>query len=212
LKGIDEKKDQSYFLFSLTQKELARIVFPVGDHTKDEVRRIAKEAGLPTSDKSESQEICFIPDNDYPSFVEAQDPRGLRGAGNFITVDGKVLGRHKGIHNYTIGQRRGLGFGVGSRQYVVEIRPEQNEVVLGSKNDLLKMEMIVRDVSWVGPDALGDVEVKIRSTHGPAKARIKSLGGDGVGVVFFEPQGGIAPGQAAVFYRGEEVLGGGWIA
>lgn len=213
LRGLDAKKDQSYFLFTLTQDELRRIYFPVGSLTKSEVRNAAKEHGLPTSEKKESQEICFVPDNDYISFIEEARASGLRGPGNFVGIDGGILGKHKGIHNYTIGQRRGLGFGVGARQYVVKIDPQHNEVVLGSNNDLVKKEMTVSSVSWVGPnrEAQKTVEVQIRSTHVAANAHLKLLGENKAKVIFEKPQRAIAPGQAAVFYHGEEVLGGGWI-
>ncbi len=215
-RGHDVAKDQSYFLFTLTQKELGKVLFPVGKMAKTEVRRIAKEKGLPTSEKTESQEICFVADGDYASFVEEAGPCGSKGAGDFVDTEGKKIGRHKGIHCYTVGQRRGLGFGVGRRQYVVGIDAERNEVVLGTNGDLLKKEISVRAVSFTGSteglSPADGVEVQIRSTHRAAPARIED-GGDGtVKVVFEEAQRAIAPGQAAVFYRGSEVIGGGLIA
>lgn len=210
LRGADRKKDQSYFLFQLMQDQLGKIHFPIGHLTKDEVRKIAREHDLPTSQKAESQEICFVPDNDYASFIEQIRPDGIKGPGNFIGLDGKILGRHSGIHNYTIGQRRGLGFGTGSRQYVVKIDPRRNEIVLGSGNDLLKQEMRVREVSWIGKEK-SEVEVQIRSAHTAARADLKIMGDNEVDVVFEKPQKAVAPGQAAVFYNGNEVLGGGWI-
>ena len=212
LRGIDAKKDQSYFLFTLTQEDLSRTRFPVGSLTKEEVRKIAKENGLPTSDKSESQEICFVPDNDYAAFVESSRPGGIGGPGDFVGVDGKVIGRHKGIHNYTIGQRRGLGFGTGARQYVVNIDAAGNRVVLGSSGDLLRKEMRVNAVNLIGGETLENkVDVQIRSTHKAAPAKIEILNDDEVKVVFDNEQKAVAPGQAAVFYRGDKVLGGGWI-
>jgi len=213
LRGLERKKDQSYFLFTLSGGELKRIQFPVGGLTKEEVRKIAKENGLPTSEKPESQEICFVPDGDYAAFVEDVRPSGIMGPGDFVGIDGKILGRHRGIHNYTIGQRRGLGFGVGKRQYVVKIDPLRNEVVLGTNENLTRREMTVRAVSWVNQDfrARKNVQVQIRSAHGAAGAAIEHLNDNEARVVFEKQQRAIAPGQAAVFYDGDEVLGGGWI-
>ncbi len=213
LRGADPKKDQSYFLFTLTQENLKKIYFPIGGLTKDEVRKIARDHGLPTSEKKESQEICFVPDNDYASFIESIRPSGIAGPGNFVGTDGKILGRHKGIHGYTVGQRRGLGFGVGARQYVVRIDPRTNEVVLGSGGDLLKREMTVGGVSWVDSKRIAQraIEVQIRSTHAAAVATADPIGACQVKIRFEKPQRAVAPGQAAVFYSGDEVLGGGFI-
>jgi tRNA-specific 2-thiouridylase len=214
LRGVDSKKDQSYFLFPLKQESLEHILFPLGELTKQDVRKIATQHHLPTSEKVESQEICFITDGDYASFIEGKNPSQIKGPGNFVTYDGKIVGRHRGIHAYTIGQRRGLGFGIGSRQYVVGINTGKNQVTLGSNEDLLRREMLVHHVHWIRPvgdvDLIEDMEVQIRSTHGGAKAHLE-MTPDGVRVIFQEPQRAITPGQAAVFYRGEEVLGGGWI-
>jgi len=215
LRGVDSKKDQSYFLFPLRQESLGHIFFPLGELTKQEVRQIAKKHHLPTSEKGESQEICFITDGDYASFIEERNPSQIQGPGDFVTCDGIIVGRHRGIHAYTIGQRRGLGFGIGERQYVVGINPGKNEITLGSNEDLFRREMIVHHVHWISPmgdEALvEDIEVQIRSAHAAAKADIKLLSGNEVHVIFEKPQRAIAPGQAAVFYRGEEVIGGGWI-
>lgn len=213
-KGVDPSKDQSYFLFTLDEARLSKLIFPIGHRTKAEVRKIALDAGLPVKDKPESQEICFVPDDDYASFVESAAGERIHGPGNFVDADGKILGRHRGIHAYTIGQRRGLGFGVGRRQYVVGINPERNEVVLGSNDDLMRDEMTVEGVRWVSaghPDRKG-VSVKIRSTHKGELADLRRAGEGSVGVRFRKPVRAIAPGQAAVFYDGEEVLGGGWIS
>jgi len=214
LKGMDAGKDQSYFLFPLKQKELSRLLFPLGEMTKDESRNLASAAGLSTHEKPESQDICFIQDDDYVSFVEEAAGSRLMGPGNFVDRDGTVLGRHGGIHAYTIGQRRGLGFGLGRRQYVVKIDPGRNEVVLGNDDDLKRSELVVRNVSWVRGDRAEtrEASVKIRSTHDAVDAGIEVLGDDSVIVHFREPVRAIAPGQAAVFYDGDEVLGGGWIA
>lgn len=213
LRGADRKKDQSYFLFPISRNDLSRICFPLGNLTKQEVRRIAKENGLPTSDKKESQEICFVPDGDYASFIEAMRPSDTAGHGNFVDSNGNVLGRHRGIHAYTIGQRRGLGFGIGKRQFVVSINAMRNEVVLGDGDELMQREMILNDLNWFEPpdevQKLGAIDVQIRSGHKAARARVELR--DAVRIIFDEPQRAIAPGQAAVLYSGDEVLGGGWI-
>ena len=214
LAGRDETKDQSYFLLGLTQQELARLLFPLGSMTKDEVRAFAAAKGLPTSEKDESQEVCFVRDGKYVSFVEECASQRLPGPGNFVDVRGRVLGRHGGIHAFTIGQRRGFGFGMGRRRYVVRVDARRNEVVLGSNDDLMQREMTVRDITWVHP-SLSDspnATVKIRSTHAGAQAKLEPTDDGSVRVIFDEPIRAIAPGQAAVFYRGDEVLGGGWIA
>ena len=218
LKGIDHKKDQSYFLFRLTQKEFARTVFPVGSLTKDEVKKIAKENKLKTAEKKESQEVCFIPDGDYIGFMADFYPEKVRKRGDFVDMNGDILGRHEGIHAYTIGQRRGLGFGVGKRQYVVKIDPERNQVVLGTNEDLFKDRLLVSDISWTGQDQvkkyLGtgvNVTAKIRYRNEGDEALLKEAGDGVVEVQFSKPQRAITPGQSAVFYDGDKVLGGGCI-
>ncbi|MFH0798631.1 MAG: tRNA 2-thiouridine(34) synthase MnmA [Pseudomonadota bacterium] len=207
------EKDQSYFLFRMNQEELARTIFPLGAMTKGEVRKTASEFGLATRDKPESQEVCFVPDGDCAAFLEAREGSSIKGPGNFIDARGRVLGRHRGIHAYTIGQRRGLGFGIGRRQYVVRIDPEKNEIVLGSDKELLCSEMTVRDVSWVAgkPGVLTEATVRIRSTHAGEKAELSADEDGCIRVRFERPVRAIAPGQAAVFYREDEVMGGGWI-
>jgi len=213
LRGIDGDKDQSYFLFSAIGGALNYLEFPVGNLSKPEVRKLASESGLPVHEKEESQEICFVPDNDYASFIECERPHELKGAGAFVDVDGKELGRHRGIHAYTIGQRRGLGIGFGERKYVVKIDAERNQVVLGDDDDLAKSEMLVRDVVWSESKGIPPrADVQIRSTSGAKPANIEDAGDGNVRIVFDVPERAIAPGQAAVFYRGEEVIGGGWIA
>jgi len=213
LRGVDLVKDQSYFLFTLKQEQLSKILFPIGEMKKTEIRAIASDHGLITREKPESQEICFIPDDDYASFVESHPSGGSAGAGDFVDSSGKILGRHSGIHRYTIGQRRGLGFGVGERQYVIKIDTSSNRIVLGSKEELQTKEISVRDISWVveEPSNGKDLLVKIRSTHAGERAGFFQSG-DGTAKLSFErPVSGVAPGQAAVFYDGDEVIGGGWI-
>lgn len=211
LKASDPAKDQSYFLFGMTKTELEMTLFPLGELTKKEVRKIAKSKGLVTSAKAESQEICFVPDDDYAEFVERSAGARLSGPGDFKNANGEVVGRHRGIHAYTIGQRRGLCVSASERQYVVRIDPEKNEIILG--DDVKKDEITVRGVTWINgntPDTK-DVVVKIRSTHAGSRAAIDKIAGGRLRVNFKEPVRAPAPGQAAVFYRGDEVLGGGWI-
>lgn len=215
LRGIDKKKDQSYFLFVLSQKDLLRTLFPVGALSKEEVRNIAKSNDLPTGSKEESQEICFVEDDDYVSFIEGYASGKVVGGGDFVDLNGKVLGRHKGIHAYTIGQRRGLGFGVGRRQYVIKIDAKRNQVVLGSRDELLRREIFLSDVSLLSSREellkRRGLEVQIRSVHKAAEAELKFVGENQIKVTFAVPQVMITPGQAAVIYDGEELLGGGWI-
>ena len=213
LRGLDQDKDQSYFLFPAVGGALSHLEFPVGDLTKTEVRALATEGELPVHEKAESQEICFVPDNDYAAFIESERPRALKGPGAIVDTSGKELGRHRGIHSYTIGQRRGLGIGFGERKYVVEIDAERNEVVLGDDADLARKEMTVRDVIWARETELPmQAGAQIRSTRKAKPARIEDEGAGRVRVIFDEAQRAIAPGQAAVFYDGDEVIGGGWIA
>lgn len=212
VRGIDYDKDQSYFLFPAVGGALKHLVFPVGNLTKDEVRALATEHALPVHEKAESQEICFVPENDYAAFIERERPHAFKGPGAIVDMDGNELGRHRGIHAYTIGQRRGLGIGFGERKYVVKLDAQRNEVVLGNNPDLAQSEMLVRDVVWAdGRKLTAGVGVQIRSTRKARPARIEDAGADRVRVVFEEMQRAIAPGQAAVFYEGEEVIGGGWI-
>lgn len=219
LRGVDHAKDQSYFLFSVRRRDLVRTLFPVGGLDKPEVRDIAARHGLPVSDKPESQEICFVPDGDYVDFLEDRAGDRLGGAGRFVDTDGSELGRHRGIHAYTIGQRKGLKLGGGPKRYVVRIDPRANEVVLGDRADLMRGECTIRDLNWLDPavelsaghgEALS-VSVKIRSRHEPAGAVVTILAAGRFKVTFDEPVSAVAPGQAAVLYDGERVLGGGWI-
>jgi tRNA-specific 2-thiouridylase len=212
-KGVDISKDQSYFLFMLNQKNLPRILFPVGAMTKGEVRRVAEGKHLKTAKKAESQEICFVPDDDYAAFIEQNARGALRGPGDFVDARGNVLGRHSGIHAYTIGQRRGLRAAFGERRYVTHIDASKNEVVLGTDGDLMKDEIFVESPSFVkGAEKLprGAV-VKVRSVHDGEAAVLSAESGGRIGVKFENPVRAPAPGQAAVFYDGEDVIGGGWI-
>ena len=212
IKGADEKKDQSYVLFTLTQPELSRLLLPVGEYPKNEIRRIAAEAGLPVADKPDSQEICFIPDGDYRQFVgERATPR----PGAMVDSDGNVLGRHQGIQFFTIGQRRGLGLNgnTGKPTYVVDINAENNQVVLGPQEELYRSALWASGVNFICepvPDGPLEVTAKIRYKAREAPATVVPHG-SWAEIRFDEPQRAVTPGQAVVFYRGEEVMGGGVI-
>jgi len=213
LKGRDARKDQSYFLFGLTSEQLARAVFPVGEMTKDEVRRLAAAHGLPTADKAESQEICFVPDDDYAGFVERASPAADRG-GPIVDADGRELGRHGGIHRFTVGQRRGLGVTSARPLYVLAVLPASRTVVVGEADRLEAPGLIARDVNWLSieaPAAPLRASVKIRYRAAEAAAWLRPRDDGRVEVVFDAPQRAVTPGQAAVFYDGEVCLGGGWI-
>lgn len=219
-KARDLAKDQTYFLFEMTQKQLERALFPLGEMTKDEVREAARVAGLPTAAKPESQEICFIPDNDYAKFIEDYlDESGTReerlpGEGEIVDTEGRVLGRHGGSHRYTVGQRRGLGVSAPQPLYVVQIRRAENRVVAGTAEHLLTSEFEVRDCNWIAiAEPSGPVEAGVRIRHRApeAPATIEALGGGRARVRFRQPQRAVTPGQAAVFYDGDDVVGGGWI-
>jgi tRNA-uridine 2-sulfurtransferase len=213
LKGVDSKKDQSYFLFSLGQKELPRILFPVGGMTKVEVRALAREHHLKTQDKAESQEICFVPEGEPGRFIEKFAPERVPSGGEFVDEDGRVLGRHEGVHHYTIGQRRGTQVSMGRRFYVKRIDAATGRITLGEDSELYQESLFASRLSWSsGPPAEGEkIQAKIRYRHDPAPCRIRHLESGGVEVRFEEPQRAISPGQAVVFYSGERVLGGGWI-
>jgi tRNA-specific 2-thiouridylase len=213
LRGRDRDKDQSYFLFGLTQDQLARALFPVGDLEKAEVRRLARERGLAVADKAESQEICFVPDGDYGAFVERHAPRADR-AGPIVDTEGREIGRHPGIHGFTVGQRRRLGLTSRRPLYVLAVRPETATLVVGEEDGLLAPTLVARDVNWLSVPAPRDpirAFVRIRYRHAGAPATLRPLEGGRVEVRFDAPQRAIAPGQAAVFYDGEVCLGGGWI-
>lgn len=210
LRGRDPAKDQSYVLFPLDAARLSRVMFPVGDLEKSRVRAIAVEAGLSVADKPESMEICFVPDNDHRRLLrERLGPR--LGAGDFRDREGNVLGRHEGHQLFTVGQRRGLGMAFGRPMYVAAIDAETGTVVL-SAEDGKTAEFTVRDINWLsGEPVPREVVVKIRRGHAGAPARVEPLEGGRARAVFTEPQRAVTPGQAAVFYDGDEVLGGGWI-
>lgn len=213
LRGRDRSKDQSYFLFGLTQEQLAMARFPVGEMAKTEVRQRARDLDLLVADKAESQEICFVPDGDYAAYVERQAPPGDR-AGPIVNAAGKEIGRHQGIHGFTVGQRRGLGLTSPRPLYVLRVRPEERTVVVGEEEALLGDRLVARDVNWVSVPAPADArgaQVQIRYRHAPAPATLRPLGGGRVEVTFDQPQRAITPGQAAVFYDAEVCLGGGWI-
>jgi tRNA-uridine 2-sulfurtransferase len=210
LRGKDRRKDQSYFLFGLTQEQLSKTLFPLGELTKLEVREIARRAGLPTSEKAESQEICFVEGGSYADFVEQYAGTQAGTAGDIVTESGQVVGRHSGIHKYTVGQRKGL-VATGTPQYVVRIEPEMNRVVIG--NDPMKSRFTVRDPNWIAIEKLHEpirCEVQIRNRFEPKPAVVSLVEGE-VTVEFDEPQRAITPGQGAVFYWDDVVVGGGWI-
>jgi len=209
------EKDQTYVLYNFTQEQLRHTLMPLGDfHSKEEVREIASKIGLNTALKPESQEICFIPDNDYGRFIVQEKPEEVV-PGNFIDKNGKILGRHKGIANYTIGQRKGLGIALGKPVYVIDILPETNEVVLGENEDLFGTELIAEDVNLIFLDHIEEgmeVMAKIRYHSEPAFARLYPDKKNQIRVVFAQPQRAITPGQAVVFYLGDILVGGGTIA
>lgn len=211
LKGKDAAKDQSYVLYSLTQEQLAHTCFPLGEYTKEEIRRMAEEQGFFNAGKKDSQDICFIPDGDYRRFIE--ETTGQKSTpGNFVDQEGNVLGIHKGYYCYTIGQRRGLGISAPQSLYVVEIRPEKNEVVLGSNEDLFHSHLMADHFNWieqVGPDEI--IKARIRYHQTEKEATVRVLEDNRVEVDFLEPQRAITKGQAVVLYRGDAVAGGGRI-
>jgi len=217
-KGKDAGKDQSYFLFQLTQHQLRDSIFPLGGLTKTQIRQNAKKINLPVAKKKESQEVCFIPDNDYIGFIQSylkeHPDSGQPQKGEIVRTDGTVIGHHDGIHQFTIGQRRGLGVAVGQPLYVVGIDAFRHRVIVGAKDDVFARRFYMTCSNWIAIPSLEEeieVEVKIRSRFTPAAATVKPWSRRGVQVTFHEPQPAITPGQAAVFYWGEVVVGGGWI-
>ena len=219
----DKSKDQTYFLFGLTQEQLSRTLFPLGEMQKPAVRHTAAEAGLALSDKPDSQEICFIPGGDYSAFLAAYlDEQGEAmpdTAGELVTASGEVLGRHQGIHGFTVGQRKGLGGALtvapnSGPRYVLAIHPDSHRVTVGGDDELMSRELVANRLNWISVVRLEcemRVRVKIRHRHEPAWATLRSDGEDCVRAIFDQPQRAITPGQAAVFYDGDEVVGGGWI-
>lgn len=210
-RGADADKDQSYVLFGMRQEQLAGTLMPVGHYPKPEIRRLAEEAGFPNADKPDSQDICFIPTGDYREFLrERTDER----PGDIVDADGNVLGQHEGIQYFTVGQRRGLGLSGGPPRFVIRLEPDTRQVVVGSETDLYQDTLYADPVSWVSsvpPTGPVEVTVKIRYKFAEAVATVTATG-DGALVRFREPQRAITPGQAAVFYQGDTVLGGGPIA
>jgi len=213
LRGADHARDQSYFLFATTRDQLDFLRFPLGGMAgKEETRGIAQRFGLPVAAKPDSQDICFVPDGDYAGLLQRLRP-GAAEPGDIVDLDGHVLGRHDGIVHYTVGQRRGLGLGGGPPLYVVRLDPVSRCVVVGPKAALGRQTISLTGVNWLGEAAAVDepVTARIRSTREPAAAKV-TLTADGARVVFDQPEEAVAPGQACVFYRGERVLGGGWIS
>jgi tRNA-specific 2-thiouridylase len=214
LSGCDARKDQSYFLFGLTQEQLASALFPVGALEKSEVRRIAARKQLPVADKPESQELCFVPDDDYVGFLERREPEAARAVGSIVDGTGRVLGAHAGLHRFTVGQRRGLGLTSARPLYVVGMHPATATLVVGDEAQLDAPGLVGRDVNWVSIPPPRDelrAEVKIRYRAAAAPATIRALPGGRVHVLFDAPQRAVTPGQAAVFYAGNVCLGGAWI-
>jgi len=214
LRGKDREKDQSYFLFSLSQEQLSRVIFPLGERTKEEVRAEARRRRLRAAERAESQENCFIPENDYRRFLESRMGKNFFQPGPIVNRDRKVLGSHKGLHSFTIGQRRGLRIAAPHPLYVLALEPEENRVVAGSREELSARGLVAQGVHWIAfPNLAGTLEalVQIRYRHPGTPAVLSPLGGEKVQVEFATPQKSVTPGQAAVFYRGDEVLGGGWI-
>jgi tRNA-uridine 2-sulfurtransferase len=215
----DSSKDQTYFLFGLTQEQLSRTIFPLGDITKPQVRELARRHGLALAEKPDSQEICFVPGGDYKRFIDAylaeQGEALPDTAGDLVTTNGEVIGEHGGIHNFTVGQRKGLGVATGSPLYVIQISGANKQVIVGGEEHLYSRSLRARRVNLIAVDELREpmrVSVKIRHRHEPAPALIERIGDDEILATFDEPQRAITPGQAAVFYDGEIVVGGGWIA
>lgn len=212
-KSITSAKDQTYALYNLTQYQLERTLMPVGEYTKDQIRAIAEKQGLRVANKPDSQEICFVPDNDYAGFIEEATGEKAK-EGNFVTPEGKIIGKHKGIIHYTVGQRKGLNLSMGHPVFVVAIRPETNEVVIGNAEDVFSDKLLCNKLNFMSIEDLeGEMKVtaKIRYSHQGAKATIRKVGEDLVECVFEEPQRAITPGQAVVFYEDDYVVGGGTI-
>jgi tRNA-specific 2-thiouridylase len=218
-RSADRAKDQTYFLFGLTQDQLSRTMFPLGGLEKSAVRDLARDLAIPTAEKPDSQEICFVPNGDYAAFIDAyfreqgissEDTRG-----ELVTADGRVVGEHSGVHHFTVGQRRGLGVAAGEPLYVIATEPASKRVVIGRNDALLRATMRVKEMNWISivpPSAPMRAEIKIRNKHAAAQATVTPTADPArVEVHFDEPQRAVTPGQGAVFYSGELVLGGGWI-
>lgn len=212
-KSATAAKDQTYALYNLTQYQLAHTLMPVGEFTKEEIRQIAEDINLRVAHKPDSQEICFIPDNDYAKFIEENSGEKIL-AGNFVNSAGEIIGRHKGITHYTVGQRKGLNLNLGRPGFVLEIRPETNEVVIGTNNEVFSDKLYANNLNFMSIEDLEgsmEVEAKIRYSHKGAKCTITKVGEDEIECVFEEPQRAITPGQAVVFYKDDYIVGGGTI-
>ncbi len=212
-KSVTGQKDQTYALFNLTQEQLSHTLLPVGDYTKDEIRRIAREHDLPVADKAESQDICFLPDGDYAGFVDSYTDQ-VPGEGNFVDPEGNILGQHEGITHYTIGQRRGLRLAMGKRRFVVEIRPDTNEVVLGDNEDLFTVGLTCSHLNFMALAKIREpvrLQAKIRYQHQGAPCTVYRTGEDELRCIFDTPVRAVTPGQAVVFYEGDCVAAGGLI-
>lgn len=212
--SVTAAKDQTYALYSLTQEQLERTLMPVGDYTKEEIRRMATEVQLPVAHKKDSQEICFIPDHDYAGFIDRQMKGHVPGPGNFVSASGQILGQHKGITHYTIGQRKGLNLSLGHPVFVTQIRPDANEVVVGTNEEVHTDSLTCSGLNFMSISDLKEprrVRAKIRYAHSGADCKIEKIGADRILCRFDEPVRAVTPGQAVVFYDGEYVLGGGTI-
>jgi tRNA-specific 2-thiouridylase len=211
-RAADPDKDQSYVLYGIRDAILPSLLFPIGEYRKEEVRNLARRAGLGVADKPDSVEICFVPDGDHAGLIRRRRPEAGT-AGKFVDASGAVLGQHDGIERFTIGQRKGLGIAAGSRRYVLKIVPEANEVVLGDREALLSSGLRAARVNWLAEPPAGALRclAKIRYRHTPAAATVTPVSREEVRVTFDEPQSSVTPGQAVVFYDGSRVLGGGWI-
>lgn len=219
LRAVDEGKDQTYFLFGLTQQQLARTLFPLGEMTKPEVRDMARGMDLAVAAKGDSQEICFVPNGDYAAFMSAYlkdigvEPQATRG--EIVTTGGRTLGNHEGVHHFTVGQRRGLGIATGEALYVIATEPQTQRVIVGNNDDLLRERFFARDVNWISIAGVVEpvrAQVKIRNKHTAAAATLFATSDPArTGVVFDDPQRAVTPGQGAVFYADDVILGGGWI-
>ena len=212
--SVTSAKDQTYALYNLTQDQLKHTLMPVGEYTKEEIRELANEMNLLVANKPDSQEICFIPDNDYAGFIDREAKTCVPESGNFVDVNGVILGKHKGITHYTIGQRKGLNLAMGHPVFVTQIRPETNEVVIGESQDVFSSELICNKLNFMAVDDISEpvkVLAKIRYSHKGTMCIIEKIDKDTLKCTFDEPVRAITPGQAVVFYQGEYVFGGGTI-
>jgi tRNA-uridine 2-sulfurtransferase len=212
-RAVDPDKDQSYVLHGLRRSVLPHLLFPIGGFRKEQVRAMAREAGLSVADKPDSVEICFVPDGDHASLIRTRRPETVT-AGNIVDRAGNVLAEHEGIEKFTVGQRKGLGFAAGRRRYVLEVLPATREVVVGDREELLATGLVASRVNWLLPSPPREplrCEVKIRYRHEPAPGTVTATEEGGARVEFTEAQSAVTPGQAVVFYDGTRVLGGGWI-